>query len=98
MPLLAGALLAAAPAAGLATTTRARPRMSAARSRRARSSRSPKSSPPCAASCRARLPASKSSTKHGRWLYEFRVVDSKGRLFEVYVDARSGEIDEVKEK
>lgn len=34
----------------------------------------------------------------GRWLYEFRVVDSKGRLFEVYIDARSGEIERVKEK
>ncbi len=36
--------------------------------------------------------------KKGRWLYEFRVVDSKGRLFEVYVDARNGTIERVKEK
>ena len=36
--------------------------------------------------------------KHDRWLYEFRVVDSKGRLYEVYVDARSGRIDRVREK
>ena len=36
--------------------------------------------------------------KDGRWLYEFRVVDSKGRLFDVYVDARSGEIERIKEK
>jgi uncharacterized membrane protein YkoI len=36
--------------------------------------------------------------KKGRWLYEFRVVDSKGRLFDVYVDARSGEIERIKEK
>lgn len=36
--------------------------------------------------------------KSGRWLYEFRVVDGKGRLFEVYVDARTGEIDRIKEK
>jgi uncharacterized membrane protein YkoI len=36
--------------------------------------------------------------KKGRWLYEFRVVDSKGRLFDVYVDAKSGEIDRIKEK
>jgi len=36
--------------------------------------------------------------KNGRWLYEFRVVDGKGRLFDVYVDARSGEIDRIKEK
>lgn len=36
--------------------------------------------------------------KNGRWLYEFRVVDSQGRLFEVYVDARTGEIERTKEK
>lgn len=36
--------------------------------------------------------------KGGRWLYEFRVVDGQGRLFEVYVDAGSGEIERVKEK
>jgi uncharacterized membrane protein YkoI len=34
----------------------------------------------------------------GRWRYEFRVVDSQGRLFEVYIDARSGEIERIKEK
>lgn len=36
--------------------------------------------------------------KNGRWRYEFRVVDGQGRLFEVYVDARSGEIERIKEK
>jgi uncharacterized membrane protein YkoI len=36
--------------------------------------------------------------KAGRWLYEFRVVDRQGRLFEVYVDARTGEIERIKEK
>ena len=36
--------------------------------------------------------------KKGRWFYEFRVADSKGRLFEVYVDAHSGSIDRIKEK
>jgi uncharacterized membrane protein YkoI len=36
--------------------------------------------------------------KRGRWFYEFRVADAKGRLFEVYVDARSGVIDRIKEK
>jgi len=36
--------------------------------------------------------------KDGRWRYEFRVVDSQGRLFEVYVDPRSGEIERIKEK
>ncbi|MEJ2379092.1 MAG: PepSY domain-containing protein [Pseudolabrys sp.] len=34
----------------------------------------------------------------GRWRYEFRVVDDKGRLYEVYIDARTGEIERVKEK
>jgi uncharacterized membrane protein YkoI len=36
--------------------------------------------------------------KNGRWLYEFRALDRAGRLFEVYVDARSGEIERIKEK
>jgi uncharacterized membrane protein YkoI len=36
--------------------------------------------------------------KKGRWLYEFRVADKKGRLFEVYVDAQSGVIERIKEK
>lgn len=36
--------------------------------------------------------------KNGIWLYEFRVVDGNGRLFEVYVDARSGAIVRTKEK
>jgi uncharacterized membrane protein YkoI len=36
--------------------------------------------------------------KDGRWLYEFRVVDGQGRLFDVYVDARSGAIERIKEK
>jgi uncharacterized membrane protein YkoI len=36
--------------------------------------------------------------KNGRWLYEFRVVDSAGRLFDVYVDARTAEIARIKEK
>jgi uncharacterized membrane protein YkoI len=37
-------------------------------------------------------------SENGRWLYEFRVLDKKGHVFEVYVDARSGEIDRTKEK
>lgn len=36
--------------------------------------------------------------KNGRWLYEFRAIDGNGRLFEVYVDAKSGEIERIKEK
>ncbi len=36
--------------------------------------------------------------ENGRWLYEFRVVDDKGRLFEVYVDAKTATIERTKEK
>lgn len=36
--------------------------------------------------------------KHDRWLYEFRVIDARGRLFEVYIDARDGTIERIKEK
>lgn len=36
--------------------------------------------------------------EEGRWRYEFRVVDDQGRLYEVYVDARSGKIERIKEK
>ena len=36
--------------------------------------------------------------KSGRWIYELRVVNAKGGLFEVYVDARTGDIIRVKEK
>jgi uncharacterized membrane protein YkoI len=36
--------------------------------------------------------------KHGTWIYEFRVIDKAGRLFEVYVDANSGDLRRVKEK
>ncbi len=33
-----------------------------------------------------------------RWVYELRVVDPKGRLFDVYVNARDGVIQRIKEK
>ena len=36
--------------------------------------------------------------KDGHWVYEFRTIDSKGRLFEVYVDARTSKIEKIKEK
>ncbi len=36
--------------------------------------------------------------KAGRWLYEFRVVDGQGRMFDVYVNAQNAEIERVKEK
>ena len=28
----------------------------------------------------------------GKWVYEFKVIDGQGRLLEVYVDARTGEV------
>ena len=34
----------------------------------------------------------------GVWSYELRVVDDKGRLFEIHVNARSGEVERAKEK
>ncbi|MDA9408145.1 PepSY domain-containing protein [Bradyrhizobium sp. CCBAU 45384] len=34
----------------------------------------------------------------GVWTYEFRVIDDKGRLFEIHVDAHSGEVEWTKEK
>jgi uncharacterized membrane protein YkoI len=36
--------------------------------------------------------------KNGVWLYEFRVIDAQGRLFEAHVDARTGEIARIREK
>lgn len=36
--------------------------------------------------------------KNGSWLYELRVVGSQGRIFEVYIDARNGKIERIKEK
>ena len=51
---------------------------------------------------RAKLPGQVTGVeierKAGRWIYEFRVADAKGRLFEVYVDARTGNIERIKEK
>ncbi len=34
----------------------------------------------------------------GLWIYEFRVADAKGRLFDVYVDAATAQILKTKEK
>jgi uncharacterized membrane protein YkoI len=34
----------------------------------------------------------------GRWRYELRLIDGRGRLLEVYVDARTGEIERTREK
>lgn len=53
-------------------------------------------------SIRSKLPGEivgvKVEHKDGRWRYEFRVIDGQGRLFEAYVDARTGEIERIKEK
>ena len=71
---------------------------SAARSRPAKSARSPD----ILKAVREKLPGEVAGVeidrKDGRWRYEFRVVDGQGRLFEVYIDARSGEIERIKEK
>ena len=37
-------------------------------------------------------------TEHGRWVYEFEILTSDGRLFEVDVDAVTGETLEVEEE
>jgi uncharacterized membrane protein YkoI len=54
------------------------------------------------AAVRARLPGEvvgvRIEHKDGRWLYEFRVVDRKGRLVDVHVDARTAEIERIQEK
>jgi uncharacterized membrane protein YkoI len=34
----------------------------------------------------------------GAWMYELRVVDGQGRLFEIHVDAKSGQVERTKEK
>ena len=36
--------------------------------------------------------------KNGRWIYELTVVDARGRIQEVYVNASTGEIERVKVK
>jgi len=36
--------------------------------------------------------------ERGRWSYEFRIIGRDGRVLEVHVDARSGEIERIEEK
>ena len=54
------------------------------------------------AAVRAKLPGEvvgvEIESEKGHWIYEFRVLDGRGRLFEVYVDPRSGAINQTKEK
>lgn len=30
--------------------------------------------------------------EHGRWVYEFKIIDTKGRLLEVYADGKTGDV------
>jgi len=30
--------------------------------------------------------------EHGKWIYEFKIIDSRGHLLEVYVDALTGAV------
>jgi uncharacterized membrane protein YkoI len=34
----------------------------------------------------------------GRWMYELRILDEKGRVFEVHVDAQTATIERIREK
>jgi uncharacterized membrane protein YkoI len=36
--------------------------------------------------------------ERGRWRYEFRIIGRDGRVLDVHVDARSGEIERIEEK
>ncbi len=97
-PLLAAALLtAAAPAAVASDDEHERDAV-----HRAVEAGEIKSLAEILATVRGKLPGDVAGVEiereHGRWRYEFRVVDSTGRLYEVYVDARSGEIEKIREK
>lgn len=95
---MAGTLLAAAPVVVAGEPDRGAPEAV----RRAVAVGEIKSLADILAATRDKLPGEVAGVKieqeHGRWLYEFRVVDGKGRLYEVYVDARSGKIEKIKEK
>jgi uncharacterized membrane protein YkoI len=99
VPLLAVALLTAAGPAAVASD---RDEGAPEAVRRAVEAGEIKSLADILAAVRGKLPGEVAGVEiereHGRWLYEFRVVDGKGRLYEVYVDARSGEIEKIKEK
>jgi uncharacterized membrane protein YkoI len=36
--------------------------------------------------------------ERGRWHYEFRIIGRDGRVLDVHVDARSGEVERIEEK
>ncbi|WP_035718279.1 PepSY domain-containing protein [Bradyrhizobium japonicum] len=97
MPLLAGVLLASVPVAASDHDKGAPDAV-----RRAVEAGEIKSLADILASVRGKLPGEVAGVEiereRGRWLYEFRLVDDKGRLYEAYVDARSGEIEHIKEK
>lgn len=97
VPLLAGVLLARVPAAASDHDKGAPDAV-----RRAVEAGEIKSLADILASLRDKLPGQVAGVEiereRGRWIYEFRLVDDKGRLYEAYVDARSGEIERVKEK
>jgi uncharacterized membrane protein YkoI len=98
VPLMVGLLLAAVPAALASDHVERAPE----EVRRAVQAGEIRSLADILAAVRSKLPGEivgvEIERKHGRWIYEFRIVDSKGRLYEVYVDARSGNIEKIKEK
>ena len=98
LPLLAGALLASPPAA----VARDHDEHRRDEVRRAVEAGEIKSLAEILKAVRGKLPGEVAGVEiereHGRWLYEFRIIDSKGRLYEVYIDARSGRIEKIKEK
>ncbi|WP_454648296.1 PepSY domain-containing protein [Bradyrhizobium liaoningense] len=97
VPPLAGVLLAAVPAAAGGHDRGAPDAV-----RRAVEAGEIKSLADILGSIRGKLPGEVAGVEierqRGRWVYEFRVVDDKGHLYEVHVDARSGEIECIKEK
>lgn len=97
VPLLAGVLLAPVPAAA-----GDHDKVAPEAVRRAVEAGEIKSLADILASIRGKLPGEVAGVEiereRGRWVYEFRVVDDKGRLYEVHVDARSGEIERIREK
>jgi len=97
VPLLAGFLLAPMPAAAGDHDKGAPDAV-----RRAVEAGEIKSLADILASLRGKLPGEVAGVEiereRGRWIYEFRLVDDRGRLYEAYVDARSGEIERIKEK